>query len=114
MEHHLSAEEHTEFNVLFDALERELGYQAERDTFMIEPLRYTQSVLYSIGLSRTTIRKQLERAFFNLELSYTYNKKGKGVYLQDNYAVGKFIVRIMNARRGGRVICFAYTSTLEH
>lgn len=83
-------------------------YTLERDTFMNEPLRYSQTVFYPIykPRKRASVRADLETVLSLIGASRRVIVEGKGVYMTDNYTVGNFVVYIACARRGGNLIGF--------
>lgn len=88
------------------------AYILQRDTFMNEPLRYSQTAFLPLAQSRSRaqIRVDLENALVANSIDLRHSRVGKGVYMVDNYVVGDFIVYVACARRGGRMIGFELTS----
>lgn len=114
---HLTAEQQALFDTFFDSVLRLLGagFEGKRDTFMIAPLRYTQSTIFPTDktMSRNQLRTRIEYAL--VRAGDTISTEGKGVYMVDRYVVNNstlpnpehFVIQLCNARRGGRVITFS-------
>ena len=106
----LTTTQQEQFDALLVKMEALVGdtYTLERDTFMNEPLRYSQTAFFPINkaLPRARMRADLETVISSCGFRQEFRQEGKGVYLTDNYTVGDFIIYVACARRGGRIIGF--------
>lgn len=111
---HLTKPQQDQFTKLFNALEQQLGseFEASRDTFMIEPLRYSQSAFFPVDktMSRAAVIARIEPALRALGLSFVRTRVGEGVYTNDLFNIGYFMIKVCCARRGGKMIGFIHPS----